>query len=322
MKPKTLIPLVIGLGVGFFAIKMGIDMVKKAKGSPEETFTVVVSAKSIEAAHKITDKMIATRPAPKSLIPRDGFTEPESLIGRVTKMPIAPGVPITKAMLAPPGSEPGLAATIPAGFRAVSVKVNEESAVAGFVMPGSRVDVLAMDRSGDGKSRLALANVEVGAVGQSMSQIGPDGKAAKVSKSVTLFLRPEQVQTLNSALAQSRGNIRLALRGHSDDPADSKVADFFKNLLAGPSIADETPEPVEAPVAAPVKVAHVEQNFHVVELRRGGELERLVFDERGGVRTFAGDQPLPPEYGGPVVAAPRVEREPADEPEVMEMPIE
>lgn len=322
MKPKTLVPLVIGLGVGFFAIKMGIDMVKKAKGSQEDTLTVVVSAKPIEAAQRITDKMISTRPAPKSLIPSDGFIDVDALVGRVTKMPVAAGVPITKAMLAPPGSEPGLAATIPPGFRAVSVKVNEESSVAGFIMTGSRVDVMTMDRSGDGTSRTALANVEVGAVGQSMSQLGPDGKVAKVSKTVTLFLRPEQVQTLNSALAKSRGNVRLAMRGHQDDPGESKMADFFKSLMSGPAVAEAAPDPKPILEPTPVKVAKAPVQYHVVELRRGDEYEKLVFDERGGVRAFAGDQPLPPQYGGPQTALPEVDPEPMQEPEELEMPVE
>ncbi|MCB9853384.1 MAG: Flp pilus assembly protein CpaB [Phycisphaerales bacterium] len=298
MKPKTLIPLVVGLGVGFFAIKMGIDMVKKAKGSQEETFKVVVSAKSIEAAQRITEVMLTTRESSKSLMPRDGFMDVSSLVGRVTKMPVAPGVPITKAMLAPPGSEPGLAATIPAGYRAASVKVTEESAVAGFIMPSSRVDVYSAERDQDGKCRLILSDVEVGAVGQSMSQMGPDGKTAKVSKSVTLFLLPEQVQTLNAAMAQSRGNIRLAMRGHEDDPGESKLAGLFKKLMSAPTVSDE---PTPAPTVAPVQVARAapKQTYHVVDVRRGDEHQKLVFEENGTVRTFDGDKPLPPQFGGP-----------------------
>lgn len=319
MKPKTLIPLVVGLAVGFFAIKMGIDMVKKAKGSQEESYRVVVSAKSLEAAQRITETMLTTRESSKSLIPPDGFMDVDSLIGRVTKMPVAPGVPITKAMLAPPGSEPGLAATIPSGYRAASVKVTEESAVAGFVMPGSRVDVYTAERDKDGKSRLILADVEVGAVGQSMSQVGPDGKVAKVSKSITLFLLPEQVQTLNAAMAQSRGNLRLAMRGHSDDPPESKFAGMFKKLLAGPAVSDET---ITTPTVAPVKVARAmpQKQYHVVDVRRGDEHQKLVFDENGTVREFDGDKPLPPQFGGPAWTPTQGDPEENDYEPEMELP--
>lgn len=322
MKPKTLIPLVVGLAVGFFAIKMGIDMVKKAKGSQEESYKVVISAKSMEAAQRITENMLTTRQSSKSLIPRDGFMDVESLVGRVTKMPVAPGVPITKAMLAPPGAEPGLAATIPSGYRAASVKVNEESAVAGFIMPGSRVDVYSAERDQEGKCRLILSDVEVGAVGQSMSQIGPDGKVAKVAKSVTLFLLPEQVQTLNAAMAQSRGNIRLAMRGTEADPPESKLAGLFKSLLSAPKNA--TPAPTPEPAVEPVKVARAApaKHYHVVDVRRGDEHQKLVFEENGTVRTFDGDKPLPPQFGGPVGTPAQGDQHPiVDEPE-MEMPAE
>jgi len=305
MKPKTIIPLVIGLGVGFFAIKMGVDMVKKAKGSQEQTYAVIFSGKSIEAAQRITEQMVRPKNVPKSFIPSDGFLDAEAVVGRVTKVPVPAGVPITKAMLAPKGAEPGLAATIPPGFRAVSVKVTEDSAVAGFVLPGSRVDVSTVEKDGSGKSQLILQNVEVGAVGQSMSQVGPDGKSAKITKSVTLFLRPEQVSSLNGALAKSRGNIRLAMRGHSTDPSESKMSNWLSNLFKKNEIEAEeeaeTPEPTIVE-PEPVKVAVQKPTFHVVEVRRGDDVKRLVFDSHGGVREFPGDQPLPPEFGGPAWA--------------------
>ena len=107
MKPKTIVPLIIGLGVGFFAVKMGIDMVKKAKGAQQEQEGVLVSTKTIEGAVAITAGMFAKNEVPSSLVPGDAFMDPKALVGRVTKMPIPPGVPITKGMLAPPGAQPG-----------------------------------------------------------------------------------------------------------------------------------------------------------------------------------------------------------------------
>jgi len=283
MKARTLIPLVIGLGVGFFAIKMGVDMVQKAKGAPTETSEIFVSAQSIEVATRITETMVCARAVPAPMVPRDAFTDAEALVGRVTGMSIVPGIPITKQMLAPPGSEPGLRAKIPAGYRAVSLKVNEESAVAGFIMPGSRVDVLVSGRSGkEMSSRVILTDVEIGAVGQSLSQVGQDGKTVRMSKSVTLFLKPEDVQILHAN--SGRGKFRLALRGDADrrDGGSS-----WGKIVAsvGASIGSIKPK-MELP--AKVKVAAMRQ--HVVETVRGDKREWLVFDESGGVRRFAAKQ--------------------------------
>src|SRR5438477_240997 len=113
MKSKTVVPLVIGLAVGFFAIKMGIDLVQKAKGAQGNEVHVYVSAKTIEAATRITEPMLSTKKVAMSLAPSDAFTLSKDLVGRVTSMTIVPGVPITTAMLAPPGTEPGLRAVIP-----------------------------------------------------------------------------------------------------------------------------------------------------------------------------------------------------------------
>ncbi len=300
MKAKTILPLVIGLGVGFFAIKLGIDMVKRAKGSPTELSGVFVSAKTIEVSSEIKPNMLVVKEVPTNLVPSDSFVNKEKLIGRITKMPIAAGVPITKGMLSPPGSIPGLSSQIPPGHRAVSVKVNEESAVAGFITPGSRVDVSSVFGGQNAKSRLILSDVQVGAVGQSLSQTGPDGKTVKMAKSVTLFLRPADVQTLNAAIGSGRGRLRLALRGHTQDPGDSLLNRFLskaKDIEQPAKSKDPDPTPVAVQVE-PVA------SFHMVELRSGQEEWRLVFDEQGGVRRLSSDDPLPQELSSNDFRAP------------------
>jgi pilus assembly protein CpaB len=260
MKPRSLIPLIIGLVVGFFAIKMGVDMIKRAKGAEGDQRNVLVSAKQIESASRIEESMVKPRGVAAGLVPADAFSDAKALVGRVTLLTIPPGVPITKAMLAPPGAEPGLRARIPGGHRAVSVSVNEESAVAGFLTPGAHVDVSAVNQKA-GTSKLILTDVEVGAVGQSLNQVGPDGKSVKVSKSVTLFLKPSQVEVLN-AHAGSKGTIRLALRGHGDREEESVWAQFFKNKGKDTQAASDW-----------------KSKNHVVEVVRGADVERLVFIE-------------------------------------------
>ncbi len=289
MKPKTIVPLVIGLAVGFFAIKMGVDMVNKAKGNQEARRTVLVASRMIDTAALVTDVMYTAKEVPASLVPADAFTDPKQLEGRVTKMPIPANVPITRNMLAPPGSEPGLGAKIPAGFRAVSVAVNEETAVGGFLTPGCRVDVYSLvANSQEADSRLILSNVEVGAVGQSLSQVGPDGKTVNIAKSVTLFLRPEQVQVLNAATGgRGKGKVRLAMRGHGDETGDENLF----SRLASAWMTQPKPEPI---VIEPQKKPEPQApRLHIVQVRRGEEVERLVFDESGTLHQADGDSPVP-----------------------------
>lgn len=266
MKPKTIIPLVIGLGVGFFAIKMGVDMVQKARGAQGGEALVCVSAKQIEVATRLTEGMISTTRVASSLVPSNAFTDPKKLLGRVTTMTLAPGVPITNGMLAPPGSEPGLRAIIPTGKRAVSVSVTEESSVAGFITPGSRVDVSTVSER-EGTSKLILPDIEVGAVGQSLSEVGTDGKSTRITKSVTLFLEQHEVQILNAHTAGRANKVRLALRGNATDPGDSFWSRMFKNSVNQQAVIPEE------------KAPPVQQ--HVVDVLHGTELERLVFDDSG-----------------------------------------
>jgi pilus assembly protein CpaB len=268
MKAKTIVPLVLGLGVGFFAVKMGIDLVKKAQGAQGSEQLVFVSAKTIEVATKITDSMVTTTKIPEKLIPSNAFTEKHLLVGRVSAMTISSGVPITNTMLAPPGAEPGLAAIIPRGHRAVAVSVNEESAVGGFILPGAHVDVSTVDEK-TRSSKLILTDVEVGAVGQSLSEVGSDGKTTRITKSVTLFLEPHEVQTLHAH--SGKGRIRLAMRGPAGDPESS-----WTKILAS---ALATPLPTQAPKKVQPKQRSAPDR--VVEVVRGSSIQMLVFDPSG-----------------------------------------
>lgn len=279
MKSKTIIPLVIGLGVGFFAIKMGIDMVRKAKGEQSEQVMVAVAQTEIGVATRISEKMFVMKEVPENLVPKGAFKDAKELVGRVTRMTIPGGIALGSSMLAPKGATPGLAAKIPSGLRAVSVKVNEASSVAGFVRPSSRVDVYSSIRGrGRGmptRSELILSDVEVGAVGQSMSEVAADGKTVMKFKSVTLFLKSDQVPVLDAAT--TRGNVRLALRSAGEPRVTTS---FWSSLLdrtkSAAMQAAVRPAPVRVVAATPRR-----PRGHIVEVLHGSHLERLRFDDNG-----------------------------------------
>jgi len=183
---------------------------------------------------------------------------------------------------------------IPEGYRAMSVKVNEASAVAGFLQPGTHVDVFAGEggrRGVSSKSRLILSDIEVGAVGQSLNEVGTDGKTVKVSKSVTLFLKPEQVPALHAAA--SREQIQLTMRGDGDKSASESMWQklFSKNDGdddEGPKIEKVAPVIQMAAATKPIK-------RHRVELLQGKKLERVYFDEQGRIIADDRDQKNTPD---------------------------
>jgi pilus assembly protein CpaB len=236
MKNRALIPLVIGLVVGLIAVKYSVDVVKRARAasSSEDMTRVVVAQQSIPMGVEIKANMLTISKTSKSLAPQGGFGDPSKLTGRVVRVQIPKGVPVIEEMLAAPGTPAGMASLVPAGYRAVAVKVDEFSSVGGFLKPGCRVDVAAVlsvkGQMGGSQtiSRVILQDVTVGAVGQSLTGEGDTG-AANISRSVTLLVKPEEVPLLH--LAATQGQIRLALR-HYEDGVSGSGSFATENQLA------------------------------------------------------------------------------------------
>jgi len=290
MKSKAVIPLVLGLVMGFVAIKMGVSMIKEARGAKGDTVDVVVAARPIEPASLIDKSMLKVAPVPKALVPPGVFTTVEAIANRVSGMQVATGMPVSSEMLAPIGAEPGLPSQIPKGYRALSVKVDEATAVAGFAMPGHSVDIYAIEspKSANGRlsnpiSKLIAEDVQVGAVGQSIKTVDPDGKTTRLTRSVTLYVRPDDIPEIDLA---SRGTIRLVLRGSQDvrKPDAKRLLHGLSRLIGGlaanganqppkPRNEDE-PKPVEIVVAPPQEP---EPQPYRLEVYRGREMQEMMF---------------------------------------------
>ena len=152
-------------------------------------------------------------PAPVGAAPRV-----QDMVGRGVIMPVYAKEPIIESRLAPKGAGGGLAAMIPPGMRAVAVRVNEVVGVAGFVIPGMRVDVLISGNrpGGDGNlgtlTRTLLQNLEVLSAGQDFKK-DAEGKPVTVQV-VNLLVTPEQAEQLS--LATSQTTIQLVLRNPLD----------------------------------------------------------------------------------------------------------
>jgi pilus assembly protein CpaB len=181
-------------------------------------------------------------------------------------MPVLENEPILPMTLAPKEAGAGLPPAIPPGLRAVSVRVNEVIGVAGYVLPGAHVDVVATvnpgERQGDITAKVILTNVLVLAAGTKMEQ-DPNNKPMAVNV-VTLLVNPDESERLT--LAAGEGKIQLALRNPLD--RETPVTRGVR-----PAALLGTPPPVRqvaaAPRAAVAEPAPVVPQPSMVEIIRG-----------------------------------------------------
>ncbi len=190
--------------------------------APAETVTmptksVVVAATDLNMGDEIDKSDLRIIEWPANAVPQNVFSDPNEVIGRGLLMPVIQNEPILPMKLASKEAGSGLPPAIPPGLRAVSVRVNEVIGVAGYVVPGTRVDVLAtvsptQDQK-DMTSKVILTDVQVLAAGTKIEQ-DVEGKEPIPVNVVTLLVNPEEAERLT--LAASEGKIQLALRNPMD----------------------------------------------------------------------------------------------------------
>ena len=183
--------------------------------APATTNRFVAAAHPLQAGDVLKPEDLTLTEWPASLPLPNAFTKTADLSGRAVIFPIAASQPILEGYLAAPGSGIGLTTKIPEGMRATSVKSDEVVGVAGFLFPGSHVDVLVTfrsDRLPTPETQIVLQDVEVLTVGQKLEP-DPQGKPETVNV-VTLLLTPEDTQKLT--LASSQGGIQFVLRNGAD----------------------------------------------------------------------------------------------------------
>ncbi|MWV55191.1 Flp pilus assembly protein CpaB [Chlorobium phaeovibrioides] len=174
---------------------------------------VVIVAQPIELGKAITTEQIKTVNWPGADIPQGAVSKATEVVGRIARVSMMPGEPVLPGKLAPKGATGGLASIISDGKRAITVKVNEVIAVAGFALPGSFVDILVSGKDANRQpfSRTVLSRVKVLAVAQETTA-EPD--KPKVVNAVTLELTPHESEKLD--LARSIGALSLVLRNELD----------------------------------------------------------------------------------------------------------
>jgi len=188
------------------------------RGGSARTTPVVVAASNLDLGAALRAEDLRTINWPAEAVPAGTFSTPQELVGRGLIQPVSQNEPLLPAKLAPVGAGSGLPPMIPDGMRALSVRVNDVIGVAGYVLPGSKVDVLVTvsptNQTTDMTSKVILNNVTVLTAGTRIERdVEKDNKPVSVSV-VTLLVDPMQAEALT--LASTEGKIQLALRNPLD----------------------------------------------------------------------------------------------------------
>jgi pilus assembly protein CpaB len=243
-----------------------------------ETQPVVVAAGNLALGSALEKDHLSVIAFPKGQAPEGSFPTVEEIVGRGLVVPVVKNEPILAAKLASKDAGAGLPPVIPEGMRAVSVRVNEVVGVAGYVLPGNRVDVVATasptnDKS-DTTSKVVLHNVQVLTSGTRLEQGQDQDKPMQVTV-VTLLVNPEQAERL--ALASTEGKIQLALRNPLDQGTAETPGIRAAGLLGGKSQSSNQPT---ARVARPRPQAAPQVTAPAPEPEKAPAVEMIRGDKR------------------------------------------
>jgi pilus assembly protein CpaB len=264
-----LLALIAGLVaavVVFVAVNSGGDDDKTVATPGGDVVAVVIANQDISAGTEITADMVKVTEVPSGLLVKSAITESNLAVGQTARFPIAQGAQLVRASFGVQADEDGLSYVIPRGKRAMALSVEEETAVGGLLLPGDRVDVIAVFDSdtsildiltapADQRPTAAftiLQDVEVLAIaqeaqeplpalaegtdaagqGRTSGQLPANPDTDPRAHTVTLALDPQQVATL-AAIQQEASRVFLSLRAIGDDVV-GEGARYDVSTLIGP----------------------------------------------------------------------------------------
>jgi len=274
---RVFIVFALAIGVGTVFAFATYNYVQKApKGGPApETVPVVVAVANLEIGAELGRDDVRAIEWPAGSAPAGAIGNPDEVVGRGLIMPVVQNEPILPMKLASKEAGSGLPPVIPPGYRAVSVRVNEVIGVAGYVLPGTHVDVVVTlspgSTQGDMTSKLILPNVQVLAAGTKIDRETDKDKPMPVSV-VTLLVDPEQAERLT--LAASEGKIQLALRNPLDRETPATPGIRPAGLLGTSAVARARPRASQATAKVADAPAPVEPI--TVEIIRGDKRAREI----------------------------------------------
>ena len=267
---------VVALALGAL-VSLGVYQNLKSKTSKDSRpgSDAVVAAGDIQVGAKLSDSDVRVVHYPDGSMPPNIFHAKSEVVGRGVILPISQGEFILPSKLAGENAGYGLPGLIPPGMRAMSVRVNEVVSVAGFVLPGTRVDVLLTGNpsgAGEQQTTTVLENVAVIAVGPHLER-NSSGEPQSVPV-ITLLVSPDDAQRLT--LASTEGRIQLVLRNPLDtrqqDLNSVNTGSLYRRGSAPIPVAVTKPRPKRTTVEAPPA-----PTIYTIEVIRGNKKDEQKF---------------------------------------------
>jgi pilus assembly protein CpaB len=229
-----------------------------------ETRTVVVASKALRFGQELTAGSMREVEWPENAVPPGAFSKIAQVIEggrRVVLVPIESNEPVLAPKITGSGQRATLSAVIADGMKAVTIRVNDVEGVAGWVLPGDRVDVALtrqMDK-GSATNDMVLQNARVLAIDQVADE--RSDKPA-IAKAVTLEVDTTAAQKLS--LASAIGTLSLVLRKAGEATAEFTRRITVTDLGTTSAAPSRRPIPVAAAVATVVVTrASVKQEYSV-----------------------------------------------------------
>lgn len=228
MRKQSLIVLAVAIFLGLIAVylvNVYLGSAEKQQRTAAVGLTkVAVAQVPLTFGTPVTAERIRFVDWPASSVPPGAFRSMEELtpMGKVhvALRPIDVGEPIMSSKLSGEGGRASLSALLPADMRAAAIRITDVAGVAGFVLPGDRVDVILTRPAGQGSSEqvagFLLQNIRVIAIDQDANDTGDK---PQLGKTATLEVTPYDAQKL--ALAQTVGQLSLALRAVEAKPGEA-----------------------------------------------------------------------------------------------------
>lgn len=267
---------VLAIALGFFAsVYVYKNLQSRSGASAEPGVEVIVAADDLQVGTRVEEHDIKVVRIPASALPPGAPRRRSDVLGHGVILPISRGEFILPNRLAGENAGAGLPSLIPPGMRAVSVRVNEVVSVAGFVTPGTRVDVLLTGTpasGGDQQTTTVLQNVAVLASGHTLERTAT-GEAQNTAV-ITLLVSPDDAQRLT--LASTQGHIQLALRNPLDTRQDDVASTSSRVLYRGAAAPAPTVQRVVHHTEAPKTVAQPAPTGVSVEVWQGDKKPEIV----------------------------------------------